>query len=233
MRQKLQYRHRAGRRSGSSAVSAITWRKLESCRRPADGHRRAVPGQAVGVPADPASVIGAAARQAVVDQVRAAATGAGPVRPDVAVVLALAGPCRLLERVAPDRSTRREAKRRIARATAEAPFVPGVAKIVEKLIAAVTATAAAIAAAWLLERTPASPGRSCVPMAVKPGLHPSGADQALIGASTPAHADELPNQRAVASGYADGPRRDGGRWRRLGGYLRPPARCLPALSSLR
>ena len=92
-------------------------------------------------------VIDAAARQAVVDQVRAAATGAGPVRPDVAVVLALAGPCRLLERVAPDRSTRREAKRRIAAAIAETPFAPGVATIVDELIAAVTATATAIAAA--------------------------------------------------------------------------------------
>jgi hypothetical protein len=82
-----------------------------------------------------------------VDQVRAAATGVGPVRPDVAVVLALAGPCRLLERVAPDRSTRRGAKRRIAAATAETPFAPDVATIVDELIAAVAATATAIAAA--------------------------------------------------------------------------------------
>lgn len=105
------------------------------------------PGRTVGVPADPAPVIDAAARQAVVDQVRAAATGAGPVRPDVAAVLALAGPCRLLERVAPDRRTRREAKRRIAAAIAETPFALGVATIVDELIAAVTATATAIAAA--------------------------------------------------------------------------------------
>ena len=55
--------------------------------------------------------IGTAARRAVLDQVRAVATGAGPVRPDVAVVLALAGPCRLLERVAPDRRIRGRAKR--------------------------------------------------------------------------------------------------------------------------
>jgi hypothetical protein len=82
-----------------------------------------------------------------VDQVRAAATGVWPVRPDVAVVLALAGPCRLLERVAPDRSTRRGAKRRIAAATAETPFAPDVATIVDELIAAVAATATAIAAA--------------------------------------------------------------------------------------
>jgi hypothetical protein len=82
--------------------------------------------------------------QAVV--VYESATGQGPVTPDIAVVLALAGPCRLLERVAPDRSTRREAKKRIARATAETPFAPGVAKIVDELIAAVAATAASIAA---------------------------------------------------------------------------------------
>ena len=48
-------------------------------------------------------VLDTVARQAVLDQVRAAATGNGPVSADVAVVLALAGLCRLLERVAPDR----------------------------------------------------------------------------------------------------------------------------------
>jgi hypothetical protein len=37
-------------------------------------------------------------------------------------------------------------KRRIARATAETPFAPGVAEIVDELIAAVAATATAIAA---------------------------------------------------------------------------------------
>ena len=79
------------------------------------------------------------------DQVRAAATGEGSVRPDVAVVLALTGPCRLLERVAPERGTRGEAKR-IARVTAETPFAPTVAKVVDELIAAVAATATTIAA---------------------------------------------------------------------------------------
>ena len=63
--------------------------------------------------------------------------------PDIAVVLALAGPCRLLERVAPDRSTRDRAKKRIARATAETPVAPGVAQIVNELIAAVAAAAIA------------------------------------------------------------------------------------------
>ena len=91
-------------------------------------------------------VLDTAARQAVLDQVRAAATGDGPVRPDVAVVLALTGPCRLLERVAPERSTRGEVKRRIARVTAETPFASDVTKIVDELIAAVAATATTIAA---------------------------------------------------------------------------------------
>jgi hypothetical protein len=87
-----------------------------------------------------------AARQLVLYQVQAAAAGYAPVSADVAVILALAGPCRLLERVAPDRRTRREAKRRIARATAETPFAPGVAKIIDELIAAVAVTATTVAA---------------------------------------------------------------------------------------
>jgi hypothetical protein len=91
-------------------------------------------------------VIDTAAHQAVLDQVRAAATGEGPAPPDVAVVLALAGPCRLLERVAPDYGTRREAKKRMAYATAETPFAPGVSQIVDELVAAVAATATSIAA---------------------------------------------------------------------------------------
>jgi hypothetical protein len=91
-------------------------------------------------------ILDTAARQAVLDEVRAAATGDGPVRPDVAVVLALTGPCRLLERVAPERGTRGEAKRRIARVTAETPFAPDVAKIVDELIAAVAVTATTVAA---------------------------------------------------------------------------------------
>ena len=88
-----------------------------------------------------------ATHQAVLAQVRAAAAGLGPVSPHVAVVLALAGPCRLLERVAPDRGTRRQAQKRIVRATADTPFAPGVAQIVDELIAAVAATATTIAAA--------------------------------------------------------------------------------------
>lgn len=71
-----------------------------------------------------------------------AAAALGPVRPQVAVVLALAGPSRLLERVAPDRRTRAAARRRMAQATAD---VPAVAASIDGLISAVTAAAAAIA----------------------------------------------------------------------------------------
>jgi hypothetical protein len=89
-------------------------------------------------------VLDTAARQAVLDQIQAAAAGEGPVSSQVAVVLALIGPCRLLERVAPDPGTRGEAKRRIDRVTAETPFAPGVAKIVDELIVAITVTATTI-----------------------------------------------------------------------------------------
>ena len=91
-------------------------------------------------------VLDTAARQAVLDQVRAAARGEAPVRPGVVVVLALAGPCRLLERVAPDRGTRGAAKKQIARAAAATPFAPGVATIIDELITAVAVTAATTAA---------------------------------------------------------------------------------------
>jgi hypothetical protein len=66
------------------------------------------------------------------------------VSPQVAVVLALIGPCRLLERVAPDPGTRGEAKRRIDRVTAETPFAPGVAKILDELIVAITVRATTV-----------------------------------------------------------------------------------------
>jgi Golgi phosphoprotein 3 GPP34 len=89
-------------------------------------------------------VLDTAARQAVLDQIRAAAAGEGPVSSQVAVVLALIGPCRLVDRVAPDPGTRGEAQRRIDRVTAQTPFAPGVATIVDELIVAITVTATTI-----------------------------------------------------------------------------------------
>jgi len=91
-------------------------------------------------------VIDAAARQAVLDEVRMAAAGTGPVRSQVAVVLALAGPCRLLEQVAPERRTRAAARRRMAGATADVSFAPPVADSIDGLVSAVAAAATAIAA---------------------------------------------------------------------------------------
>jgi hypothetical protein len=89
-------------------------------------------------------VLDTAARQAVLAQIRAAAAGERPVSAQVAVVLALIGPCRLVERVAPDPGTRGEAKRRIDRVTAETPFAPGVAKILDELIVAITVAATTV-----------------------------------------------------------------------------------------
>ena len=89
-------------------------------------------------------VLDMAARQAVVDQIRAAAAGEAPVSAQVAVVLALIGPCRLVERVAPDPGTRGEAKRRIDRVTAATPLAPGVATIVDELIVAINVTATTV-----------------------------------------------------------------------------------------
>lgn len=49
--------------------------------------------------------------------------------------LALAGPCRLLEKVAPERDQHRHAKARIEHATERAPFGPEVKKIIDELVA--------------------------------------------------------------------------------------------------
>lgn len=67
--------------------------------------------------------------------------GLAAARARSAVLLALAGPCRLLERVAPDRSGRRRAKTRIKEATEKAPFGPEVKQVIDELIAAVAVAA--------------------------------------------------------------------------------------------
>jgi hypothetical protein len=90
-------------------------------------------------------VLDTAAHAALLDGIRAAAAGTGPLDPRHAVLLALAGPCRLLERVAPERSQRRAAKARIKDATEQAPFGPEVKKVIDDLIAAAAAIAAVTA----------------------------------------------------------------------------------------
>ena len=54
---------------------------------------------------------------------------------------ALIGPCRLLERVAPERSAHKRAKARIAAASEQAPFAAEVKKVIDDLIAATAAVA--------------------------------------------------------------------------------------------
>lgn len=82
-----------------------------------------------------------AAHSAVLRAAQAAATGAEPLTDRQAILLALAGPCRLLERIAPERSDHKQAKARIAAASEQAPFAPEVKKVIDELIAAVAMVA--------------------------------------------------------------------------------------------
>src|SRR6185503_11286889 len=52
-------------------------------------------------------------RDAIVSRLRVAAAGDDPLEVRTAVLLSMTGPARLLELVAPDRSTRKHARRRI------------------------------------------------------------------------------------------------------------------------
>lgn len=66
----------------------------------------------------------------------AAAAEDGPLDPRQAILLALAGPCRLLEKVATERDQHRHAKARIDQATEHAPFRSReVMKIIDELVA--------------------------------------------------------------------------------------------------
>jgi hypothetical protein len=88
-------------------------------------------------------------RQAVLDRVRAAAAGEGPIDARTAVLLSLSGPCRLLEVVAPDRSARRHARRRIEQATELTPVTPAVKAVIAEMQAAtVGAVTAATSASY-------------------------------------------------------------------------------------
>jgi Golgi phosphoprotein 3 (GPP34) len=91
-------------------------------------------------------VLQPAVREEVLERVRAAAAGEGEIEPRTAVVLALAGPSRLLEVVAPDKAGRPHARRRIETATELTPVAPVVKKVIAEMHAA-AATAAAGAAA--------------------------------------------------------------------------------------
>ena len=76
-------------------------------------------------------------RQDVLDRVRAAATGDGPLDARTAALLALAGPSQLLQVVAPDRADRKVAKRRIAEASEQVPAAAAVKYAIEASTTAV------------------------------------------------------------------------------------------------
>jgi hypothetical protein len=89
-------------------------------------------------------VLRPAFRDEVVRRVRAAAASDDPLDPRTATLLALAGPSRLLEVVAPLRGERRHAKARIQDATEQTPVAPIVRKVIHE---AQAASAAAVTAA--------------------------------------------------------------------------------------
>lgn len=84
-----------------------------------------------------------AAHAALLAEVRAAAVGRGPLDARLATLLALAGPCQLLEVVAPERRDRKAARRRIDAAADQVPAASAVKAAIEAVqvavIAAVTA----------------------------------------------------------------------------------------------
>ena len=86
-------------------------------------------------------------QQEIVARLRAAAAGDGPLDPQTSVVLALAGPCRLLEVVAPERVGRRHAKQRIEEAAARTPAAPAVQQVLREVQTAAAAAAAVAAGA--------------------------------------------------------------------------------------
>jgi len=82
------------------------------------------------------------ARDEPVRRVQQAAAGDGYLEPRTAVLLALAGPARLLEVVAPVRADRRHAKQRIGAAAESTPVAPVVKKVISEMQAAAGAAAA-------------------------------------------------------------------------------------------
>ena len=89
-----------------------------------------------------------AAHAALLAEVRAAAVGRTPLDGRMATLLALSGPCQMLEVVAPARADRSQAKRRIAEATEQVPAAAAVKHVIDAMNAtvAVAATTASVAA---------------------------------------------------------------------------------------
>ncbi len=81
------------------------------------------------------------ARDAVVARLQQAAHGDGPIEARTALVLSMTGPAKLLKLVAPNRDTRKHARRRIDHAL-DGSTLAGVGKVVRKLIEDAAAAAA-------------------------------------------------------------------------------------------
>jgi len=90
-------------------------------------------------------IIDSSGQALLLDRIRAAATGKGPLDGRDASLLALAGPCQLLEVVAPNRSDRATAKRRITEAAEQVPAAAAVRHVIEAMNAAVIAGGAVAA----------------------------------------------------------------------------------------
>ena len=97
-----------------------------------------------------------AARDAIVERLRAAAASDEPMDVRTAVLLSMTGPAQLLEVVAPDRATRKHARRRIDHAL-DATALESVAGSVRKVLAE-AAAAAAVAASVAATGAVASSG---------------------------------------------------------------------------
>jgi hypothetical protein len=82
-----------------------------------------------------------AAHASLLAEVRAAASGDARMEPRIATLLALAGPSQLLEVVAPARSERAKAKKRIAEAAEQVPAVAAVKYVIQSMDAAVAIAA--------------------------------------------------------------------------------------------
>lgn len=81
-------------------------------------------------------VVDRRAHELLLDEVRGAAAGEGPLGRRMATLLALAGPCRMLEVVAPSREDRPAATRRIKEASEQVPVAEAVKYAVEAKAAA-------------------------------------------------------------------------------------------------
>lgn len=92
-------------------------------------------------------VLDQAAHADVLTRTRRAATSDGPLDLATATLLALSGPCQLLEVVAPLRDDRREARRRIKEATERVPAAGAAKKAIDAAQAAVVAATAAASTA--------------------------------------------------------------------------------------